>query len=73
MLTEKGLDRQAAYEAVQRAAMKTWNQGGTFAEHLAAEPTVAQHLTKQEIALACSTERHFRHIEDKFHAVGIHG
>ncbi len=27
MLTEKGLDRQEAYEAVQRAAMKTWKAG----------------------------------------------
>ena len=73
MLTEKGLDRKDAYEAVQRAAMKTWKDGGTFAEHLAAEPTVAKHLTAQDIAQACSPERHFRHIEDKFQAVGIVG
>lgn len=73
MLTEKGLDRKDAYEAVQRAAMKTWNEGGTFAANLAAEPTVARHLTPEDIALACSPERHFRHIEDKFQAVGIVG
>ena len=73
MLTEKGLDRKDAYEAVQRAAMKTWKDGGTFAENLAAEPTVAKHLTAQDIAQACSPERHFRHIEDKFQAVGIVG
>ena len=41
MLTEKGLDRKDAYEAVQRAAMKTWKDGGSFADNLAAEPTVA--------------------------------
>jgi adenylosuccinate lyase len=73
MLTEKGLDRKVAYEAVQRAAMKTWNEGGTFADHLGAEPTVAQYLTPEDIALACSPERHFQHIEDKFEAVGIFG
>jgi adenylosuccinate lyase len=73
MLTEKGLNRQEAYEAVQRASMKTWKEGGHFAENLAAEPTVARYLTKEEIARACSPERHFRHIADKFEAVGILG
>ena len=53
MLTEKGLDRKEAYEAVQRAAMKTW-KGGSFAENLAGESTVASWLTKRDIARACS-------------------
>lgn len=73
MLTEKGLDRKDAYEAVQRAAMKTWQEGGNFAENLAAESTVARYLTKEDIAQACSAERHFRHVADKFEAVGIVG
>jgi len=73
MLTEKGLDRKEAYEAVQRAAMKTWKEGGNFAENLAAESTVASSLSKEDIAQACSSERHFRHIADKFEAVGIVG
>ena len=73
MLTEKGLDRQEAYEAVQRAAMKTWKADGNFTDNLAAEPTVARYLTKEDIAQACSPERHFRHIADKFEAVGIVG
>ena len=57
MLTEKGLDRKIAYEAVQRAAMKTWKEVGSFAENLAAEPTVAKYLTEKDIADACSTDR----------------
>ncbi len=73
MLTEKGLDRKDAYEAVQRAATKTWKHGGSFAENLAAEPLVAKYLTEQDMATACSTERHFRYIEEKFRAVGIIG
>ena len=73
MLTEKGLDRKMAYEAVQHAAMKTWAEKGSFAENLAAEPTVAKFLTAEDIADACSTDRHFRYIEDKFRAVGIAG
>ena len=35
-----------AYEAVRkRAAMKAWREGGSFAENLAAEPTVANYLS----------------------------
>ena len=73
MLTGKGLDRQEAYEAVQRAAMKTWKEGGNFAAIVAAEPTVARYLSSEDIEQACSPERHFRHITDKFEAVGIAG
>lgn len=73
MLTEKGLERKDAYEAVQRAAMKTWKEGGQFADNLAAEPTVSVHLGPDEIALACAPERHFQHVDAKFRAVGIHG
>ena len=71
MLTEKGLERKDAYEAVQRAAMKTWKEGGNFADNLAEEPTVAKHLSKEDIVKACAPDRHFSHIEDKFRAVGI--
>lgn len=73
MLTEKGLERKDAYEAVQRAAMKTWKEGGNFADNLAAEPTVSAHLSKDDIVKACAPDRHFAHIEDKFRAVGITG
>ena len=71
MLTEKGMERKAAYEAVQRAAMKTWREGGGLAKNLSEEPTVSAHLSAEEIQHACSPDRHFRHVEDKLRAVGI--
>ena len=71
MLTEKGMERKDAYEAVQRAAMKTWREGGGLAKNLAEEPTVASHLAAADIESACAPERHFRHVEEKFLAVGI--
>ncbi len=73
MLTARGLERKDAYEAVQRAAMKTWKEGGNFADNLAQEPTVSKHLGPEEIAHACAPERHFRFVEEKFRAVGIEG
>jgi adenylosuccinate lyase len=71
MLTERGLERKDAYEAVQRAAMKTWKEGGEFAVHLAAEPAVAAKLGPNEIQEACAPERHFRYVDAKLQAVGI--
>jgi adenylosuccinate lyase len=71
MLTEKGMERKDAYEAVQRAAMKTWREGGGLAKNLSEEPTVASHLAAADIESACAPERHFRHVEEKFRAVGI--
>ncbi len=73
MLTTKGLERKDAYEAVQRAAMKTWKEGGNFAENLASEPTVSAHLNREDIVHACAPDRHFRFVEDKLRAVGIVG
>jgi adenylosuccinate lyase len=71
MLTEKGMERKDAYEAVQRAAMRTWREKGGLAKNLAEEPTVSAHLSAEEIEDACAPDRHFRHVEAKFRAVGI--
>jgi adenylosuccinate lyase len=73
MLTERGMERKDAYEAVQRAAMKTWKDGGGLAKNLSEEPTVSSHLSAADIEHACAPERHFRFVEDKFRAVGIAG
>src|SRR5580704_16721675 len=40
-LTRAGAERKSAYEAVQRAAMKTWKGEGTFAENAKREPEIA--------------------------------
>lgn len=70
-LTEKGLGRQKAYEAVQRAALKTWDGAGSFMENLAAEPDIRTSLTDDELKDACGLERHFRHVDRVFRALGL--
>src|ERR1700716_3268465 len=47
-LTRAGVERKAAYEAVQRAAMKTWKGGGTFAENAKGEPEITANLSAAE-------------------------
>src|ERR1700722_13702473 len=44
-LTRAGAERKTAYEAVQRAAMKTWKGEGTFAESAKLEPEITSKLS----------------------------
>jgi len=70
-LTRAGLARKTAYEAVQRAAMKTWRGKKSFAENVKAEPKIMAKLSAKEIDKLCSLETHFRHVDEKFKAVGL--
>ncbi len=70
-LTRRGSERKAAYEAVQRAAMKTWQGDISLQENLAAEPEIAAHLTRADIDRLCSLEIHFAHVDETFRKLGI--
>jgi len=70
-LTRAGAQRKSAYEAVQRAAMKTWKGEGTFAENAKSEPEIASRLSTEEIDRLCSLEIHFKHVESTFKALGL--
>jgi adenylosuccinate lyase len=73
MLTEKGLERQRAYEAVQRSALKTWAGDGEFLANLAADPEVGAILSPAELQDACGLDRHFRHVDKVFRDLGLEG
>ena len=70
-LTRAGLARKTAYEAVQRAAMKTWRGKKSFAENVKAEPKIMAKLSAKEIDKLCSLETHFRYVDEKFKALGL--
>jgi len=70
-LTRAGAQRKTAYEAVQRAAMKTWKGEGTFADNVKAEPEITAKLSAKEIDRLCSLDIHFAHIEETFKALGL--
>ena len=72
-LTRAGLDRKTAYEAVQRAAMKTWEGERSFAENVKAEPAIASKLSPKQIDELCSLDNHFRHVDETFSALGLDG
>jgi adenylosuccinate lyase len=70
-LTRAGAERKTAYEAVQRAAMRTWKGERTFAENAKDEPAITAKLSPHEIDELCSLDVHFRHIDETFRALGL--
>jgi adenylosuccinate lyase len=70
-LTRAGAERKTAYEAVQRAAMKTWKGEGTLAENAKKEPEIAAKLSPAEIDRLCSLDVHLRHVDETFKALGL--
>jgi adenylosuccinate lyase len=70
-LTRKGAERKSAYEAVQRAAMKTWKGSESFAQNSKREPEITARLSESEIDALCSLGVHLRHVDETFRAVGL--
>ena len=70
-LTRAGAERKNAYEAVQRAAMKTWKGSEPFAQNAKGEPEITARLSESEIDSLCSLDVHLRHVDDTFRLVGL--
>ncbi len=70
-LTRAGAERKTAYEAVQRAAMRTWKGDLSLAENAKREPEITALLAPEQIDKLCSLEMHFRHVEETFRALGL--
>jgi adenylosuccinate lyase len=80
-LIRKGLTREAAYDLVQRNAMKTWeikhagrdpDAGGIdFLAQLKSDPEVARHFEQGELEKLCSLEFHFKEVENRFKKLGL--
>ena len=76
-LIRKGLTREAAYQLVQDAAMKTWEvkhagrDDADFVKVLKADPAVAKHFTKGELEQLCSLEFHFKEVNNRFKKLGL--
>jgi adenylosuccinate lyase len=70
-LTKAGVERKPAYEAVQRAAMKTWQGEGSFAENAKKEKGISERLSAAEIDRLCSMDVHLQHVDATFRALGL--
>lgn len=70
-LTDRGMARKNAYEAVQRAAMRTWAERVPLLRTLSEEAEVMQLIPVGELEKICSPERHFANVEARLRKVGI--
>ncbi len=70
-LTSRGIERKTAYEAVQRAAMKTWQGSQSLKENLKEESEIMAKLTPEEIDEFCSLDIHFAHVDETFRKLGL--
>jgi adenylosuccinate lyase len=70
-LTDRGLPRREAYEAVQGAAMACWRGTESLPYYLKQSEAVRAKLSSQEIDRVCSIEQHFRHVKSTFKKLGI--
>jgi adenylosuccinate lyase len=68
-LTQKGMSREDAYQAVQRNAMKVWEEGVDFQAALAADSDVAALLDTAELGELFDLSYHTKHVELIFERV----
>jgi adenylosuccinate lyase len=61
-LTRAGASREQAYEWAQRNAMKTWDEGGEFREHVLADADISALLTRDEIERVFQPEAYTRNV-----------
>ena len=71
-LLRHGMSREAAYTAVQRAAMESWRTGRHFRETLWEQPEIRQHFpTPEAVAGLFEPERLLRNVDFLFERSGI--
>jgi adenylosuccinate lyase len=70
-LTRRGMERKTAYEAVQQAAMATWQTQNDFLAELRKVPEITSVIPPDDLEKLCSLEQHFRHIDQTFREVGL--
>jgi adenylosuccinate lyase len=65
-LIKKGLSRDAAYRLVQGPAMRVWQEGGDFAQRLAADPEIRRHLSSEELHAIFDLHHYLRYTDAIF-------
>ena len=68
-LTQTGMSREAAYAAVQAAAMKVWAGDGGFLELLKGDATATAHMSAAEIDACFDLAAHTKHVDTIFKRV----
>ena len=70
-MIDKGLSRKAAYEMVQRNAMRAWKGNKEFSRLLKADPEVTAVLTTEELDSFFDLQYYLRNVDEIFERVGL--
>jgi len=70
-LVEAGMDRQAAYKLVQRAALAAWEGGPTFRERLEQSPEISRLLAREQLDRLFDPAEQLRSVDEIFARVGL--
>ncbi|WP_369019310.1 adenylosuccinate lyase [Thermatribacter velox] len=71
-LVKRGLTREQAYEVVQKAAMRTWeNENLSFQEALQEEPVIQKHFSQEDLKKMFSYDHFIKHVDYIFKRVGL--
>jgi adenylosuccinate lyase len=68
-LTQAGMSREDAYEAVQRCAMAAWEKGEDFAGLLKGDKGIKGYLSETEIDAMFDMAYHVKHVDAIFERV----
>jgi len=68
-LTKKGLERQKAYDMVQRNALRVWNEGIDFKTALLQDKEIVNYLSHDEIERIFDLKYHLRYVDYIFERV----
>ena len=65
-LTQAGMSREDAYQAVQRCAMPVWLEGADFLTNLRGDAAVTAHLSDDELVALFDLAYHTKHVDTIF-------
>ena len=71
LLVEQGVDRDDAYDAVQRNSMKSWDKELDFRELIRTDPTVSSKVSEQELDDLFDYSFYLNHVDHIYARVGI--
>jgi adenylosuccinate lyase len=62
-LTQHGMSREDAYSIVQKYAMETWHEGGSYIERLKADKDITGVLTEKQLDALFDINQHFAKVD----------
>ena len=68
-LTQNGMSREDAYRVVQKNAMETWHEGGSYLARLIADEDIAKHLSADQLEALFDLNQHFGKVDMIFERV----